>query len=369
MSLSTGMHDPLITDALLAALRAGGEALDRGARGPEPELRLLREAGLLSGGLGAGAVWGELSPDAAADMLCARLIALGSASLPLARLYEGHVNALCLLQQHATPSQRALVDAALARGALLGVWGADSDLPVFIEPSAAGARLRGTKAYASGLGYVEFAIVTAATPDGLQMVLAQVDDPGRAMPEAWDVDGMVGSLSGRFQCDGLPAMPDQRVGQVGALFEEPAFHGGVWRIVACCAGAMHRLAQLCSERLEQRGGGAAPVLLARLGGIAIDAQAALLWARHAAFEVETQGDRTRAITAALFALEATEQAADRLLAACERLLGATMHARSSEAGRIARDLRFYLRQADLDGKLAMAVGLWQELHSGIYRNN
>ena len=46
-----------------------------------------------------------------------------------------------------------------------------------------------------------------------------------------------------------------------------------------------------------------------------------------------------------------------MLVLVERVAGTAMHARGSETGRIARDLRFFLRQAHLDDKLALATRL------------
>lgn len=354
------MAEPLVTAALIEALREGGEALDRGERGPGRELALLRDAGLLAAPLpvaDGGRGWGTSA--AGAEAICALLIELGGASLPIARLYEGHVNAVALIDRHAHAAQRARSIDAIRGGAMFGVWGADSEQPVAIEQGAAGAALRGTKAFASGLGDIAIAIVTARAADGLRMLTVPADDPARADHDAWDVDGMVGSRSGRFDCTGLSAAPENRLGAPDALFTEPDFHGGVWRLAACHAGAMARLAVLCADWLDRRGQLEAPLMKARLGACAIEAETAGLWSRHAALTVEGDAGRPDdAIAAALFAREAVEQAAARQLALVERLFGTAMHRRASEAGRIARDLRFYLRQADLDGKLALATVCW-----------
>jgi hypothetical protein len=328
-------------------LRAGDEALDRGLRGPGEEIALLRGAG-----------WLADTADLDAAELCERLMQIGSASLSVARLYEGHANALALIADHATPVQRAAISDAVRRGALTGVWGADGARPVGIAGRGAQARLNGDKVFASGLGVVALAIVTARTPQGVQMVLVDARDPARGDPAAWDVDAMVGSASGRFVCDGLSAVQEQRLGPPGAMLTEPAFHGGVWRLAACYAGAMQRLAALCREA-HHNASSCEPLAEARLGRIAIEAQTAELWAREAArgFDYPASTPETVMFTA-LFAREACEQAAGRLLDLVERQLGAQMHRRASEAGRIARDLRFFLRQAALDGKLALATRLW-----------
>lgn len=354
------MIEPVISKALVEALRDGGEALDRGERGPALELGLLREDGLLLAPLpvdAGGQGWGTSA--AGGHAICTLLMALGGASLPIARLYEGHVNAIVLLCRHGTVAQRRQVFDAIHKGAMLGVWGADSEQPVTIENELSGGALSGIKAFASGLGDLAMAIVTTQSTHGLQMFIVATDDPARADHTAWDVDGMVGSRSGRFDCNGLSVAPEHQLGGPDALFVEPDFHGGVWRLAACYAGAMMRLAELCANWLERRDQLDTPLMKARFAATAIEAETAKLWSYRAASAVEAfAGDAGAAIAAALFAREAVEQAAVRQLALVERIFGTAMHRRGSEAGRIARDLRLYLRQADLDGKLALAAHHW-----------
>lgn len=351
------MPDPILSDDVLAAIRAGDEALDRGVRGPALELALLADAGLLyaplpvdRGGLG----WGTSAPGA--EPMLALLATLGGASLPLARIYEGHVNAIKLVLRHGDRHQQERVCDAVAAGAILGVWGAERDRPVTID---ADGLLAGAKTFASGLGDVTLAIVTARVADGLRMVLIDATDPARGDMLEWDVDGMVGSQSGRFECTGLSAKPADCVGPVDALFIEPAFNGGVWRLCACYAGAMERLARLTARQIDRAGSQGDALAGHRLGLLAMEAKGAALWARSACLAVETTATpAAEAVATTLFAREAIEQAATRLLALVERVNGTAMHRRGSEIGRLSRDLRLYLRQADLDGKLRVATANW-----------
>ncbi|TPG48231.1 acyl-CoA dehydrogenase family protein [Sphingomonas glacialis] len=351
------MPDPILADDTLAAIRAGDEALDRGLRGPAVELALLADAGLLSAPLPVdrgGRGWGT-SADGAEPML-ALLATLGGASLPLARIYEGHVNAIKLFLRYGDQDQQARVCAAVAAGSILGVWGAERDRPVTID---ADGLLAGVKTFASGLGDVTHAIVTARVADGLRMVVIDATDAARGEIFDWDVDGMVGSRSGRFDCTGLPAGPADCLGAVDALFIEPDFNGGVWRLCACYAGAMERLARLTARQIDRTGSRDDPLAAHRLGHLAMEARGAVLWARSACLAVEAlQASPAEAVTTTLFAREAIEQAATRLLALVERVNGTAMHRRGSEIGRLSRDLRLYLRQADLDGKLRVATAGW-----------
>ncbi|MGY2736696.1 acyl-CoA dehydrogenase family protein [Sphingomonas sp. UYP23] len=351
------MPETILADDMLAAIRRGDEALDRGTRGPALELALLADAGLLSAPLPVGRGgrgWGTSATGA--EPMFALLVALGGASLPLARIYEGHVNAIKLVLRHGDQDQQQRVCDAVTGGAILGVWGAERDRPVTID---ADGLLAGVKTFASGLGEVTLAIVTARVADGLRMVVIDATDPARGEIFDWDVDGMVGSQSGRFDCTGLPAMRADCLGAADALFIEPDFNGGVWRLCACYAGAMERLARLTAQRIGQEGRHGDPLAAHRLGHLAMEARGAALWARSACLAVETsEVPPAEAVATTLFAREAIEQAATRLLALVERLNGTAMHRRGSEIGRLARDLRLYLRQADLDGKLRVATAEW-----------
>lgn len=354
---------------LLAALRSGDALLDSGARGPAPELALLRDAGLLVAPLPVahgGRGWGTQS-DGALPMLDV-LTGLGSASLPIARIYEGHVNAVQLVMRNGSASQQAFVARAIHDGAIMGVWGADSAQPVRIEPTLGGDTLSGVKAFASGLGDVTLALVTAKTADGLQMLLIDATEPERCDQALWDMQGMVGSRSGHFDCTGLPAGDDQRIGGPGALFAEPDFHGGIWRLAACYSGAMLRIADALVVLIDQRGLGDDAVMRHRLGLAALEAQGSVLWARQACLSADTGTDKNHAISTVLFAREAIEMAADRQIALAERIGGTSLHRRQSGLGRIIRDLRLYLRQAQLDGKLALATVSWRDIRDAELSN-
>ena len=101
------MPEPVITADMIAAIRVGDEALDRGMRGAAIEFDLLRGAGLLSAPLPVdlgGHGWG-ICPAGALPMF-EILSALGGASLPVARIYEGHVNALKLVATFGTDAQQ-----------------------------------------------------------------------------------------------------------------------------------------------------------------------------------------------------------------------------------------------------------------------
>lgn len=327
------------------AIDALDEALDRGTTGPAAAIAPLREAGWL----------GEAVVDATPagwQRAHARLFRLGGSSLSVARLYEGHLNALRLIADCGSPAQVAEAARQAGDGVLFGVWGAD--LPGAAALANDGA-LAGTKAFASGLGAVGRAIVTARGPDGLEMHLVDADEVSRQGAEAWDVAAMTGSASGQFRLDGIAS---EALGPAGAMLTEPAFHGGLWRLLAAYAGAMADIAAGVAAGLGARGQDANPVQRQRLARIAMEAQGARLWSLACGEAVEGGASSDRAIALTLFGREAVEGAALRQASDAERAMGTAVFARSSRLGRRIRDLRFYLRQATPDEKLAYAGALW-----------
>jgi hypothetical protein len=357
--------DPRSPD-LLSEIGGAAQALDRGLRGPAFEVDTLRAHGWLQAALPVrfgGCDWGQ-SPAGARDGFNA-LFALAAVSLPVTRIYEGHVNAVRLIDRHGTDAQRDRFFAAVRDGALLAIWGAESDRPAMIVADDHGHSLRGTKTFASGLGEVAYAILTAALPDGgCQMVVAQTGETQRWRRDAWDVTAMVGTCSGEFNTDHLPAGQEWLLGQPGALFEEPDFNGGVWRLCAGYAGAMSAIAQETLGHMQRHGSSEHAPTRLRLGHIVHYGQTALLWAWQACRALESpaaDGTGThRAVATSLFAREAIEQAAAAQLQLVERVAGTSLHRRGSVLGRQSRDLRFFLRQAALDDKLGAATSIWQD---------
>jgi len=89
--------------------------------------------------------------------------------------------------------------------------------------------------------------------------------------------------------------------------------------------------------------------------LTILAQTARLWVDATSAAAESGNDAASAVTLVLLAREAVEQACLAGIAMAERALGTAAFETSGDADRIRRDLSFFLRQANLDGKLAAAA--------------
>ena len=267
--------------------------------------------------------------------LAARLVSIAEADLSVARIVEGHVNAVRLI---------GLLGGTPDAGAVHGVWGADALPPVAAE----GNRLTGAKRYASGLGIVERALLTVGSGEDCRLALVDVRDPARHRPEAWDMVGMQPTLSGEIDLDGLVPV---WIGGPGDYFREPHFLGGVWRIAALQLGGTLGLLGAARDVLADRGHLDADAQVARLAPLVGRAMAAFGLVERAASVAEGDkglSDPERAVMLSIQSRLLTEDLAQDAIAAVERSVGLSHFTADAETGRRARDLATYCRQAARD---------------------
>lgn len=344
--------------ALLPALAEDAAARDRDGSPPAAGVALLAGCGLLAaplpralGGLG----WG-CAPDGAAPLARA-LRLVGRASLPLGRLWEGHVNALRLVAGHGDAAQCGAAAADARAGRLFGVW--NTERPPGLRLAPDGATLVGGKAWCSGAGLVERALVTARPdPDGTPVMVLAALPPGtpRADLSAWTPTGMRASLTGDVDLTGLPADGAARLGVPGVYYAQPGFSGGAWRFLAVQLGGIEALAEAFAEHLRRTGRGGDPHQRARLGRVLTAAEGARLWVEEAARRAEAPaGDPARVVAHVDLARGAVERAGLEALEAVQRGIGLSAFLAPHPAERIARDLATYLRQPAPDAALDAAA--------------
>src|SRR6202012_3913588 len=98
--------------------------------------------------------------------LCTILRLIGAADLSMARLFEGHVNAIMLVTRYGTSQQVVALAQSVEGGALSGVWGAEG--PERLQRNRCGDAwsLEGKKVLASGAGFLTHPLVPVATEQG-----------------------------------------------------------------------------------------------------------------------------------------------------------------------------------------------------------
>lgn len=346
---------------MLPAITARAASLDMDSGLPTEDVAALAAAGLLLaplprslGGLG----WG--SEPAGALPLLRVLRLLGRASLPLGKLFEGHVTALYLLSRHGTPVQRRSVATDVRNGALFGVWYADDAVGLRLDPTPGGLVLQGRKRFCSGAGLVERALVIAREGDAPpRMVLVALPrGTERADLSRWTPLGMRASVSGEVDLSGLLAPPGALIGAPGDYLRQPGFSGGAWRFLAVQLGGIEAIAELTRAHLERTGRGGDPHQAARFGRMVTLAETARLWVRDAATLAEDDVVQPNRVVAYVdLARGAVERAALDVLELAQRSVGLTAMLRPSPVERVARDLATYLRQPSPDGALHGAAGV------------
>ena len=262
------------------------------------------------------------------------LAAVGAHDLGLAKLYEGHTDALAILHE---------AGATLGGpDALWGTWCAeppDARL-LLVSTSDGGAVLSGRKAWCSGAQSVSHAVVSCWNEQGEPM-LAALDlrqDGVRVTDEGWHAVGMRGSGSVDVHFDSAAAIP---LGAPGFYVARPGFwHGGAG-VAACWFGAATRLAEALRARLATQ---ADPHRLAQLGAVTVALGASAARMREAAAAID-RAPLDNAMLAALSVRLCVEASATATLAAAGRALGAGPLCKDPAIARLFADLPVFMRQS------------------------
>lgn len=354
-----GLFDLVAVAAVVAEVAsARASALDHDGAFPSDDIAALRTGGLLAapvppslGGSGLGT-----SPEGALPMLQV-FRRIGHASLPLGRLYEGHVNALKLVFRYGGPAQQALFAREAQGGRLFGVWNTEVGEGVRLAQTSSGLRLEGSKVFASGAGYVERPLITARRADGsAQMVVPLLTAGERADLSSWIAHGMRASATGTLDFAGIEVDDTELIGAPGDYLLQPTFSSGAWRFAAVHLGGIERLLDELRRHLQHTRRDADPYQLARVGQAAMAAETAHLWLERACQLAEDPtAEPDMAVAYVNLARLAVERAALDVLELTQRSIGLAGHLRSHPVERLSRDLATYLRQPAPDRALAQAA--------------
>ncbi len=185
---------------------------------------------------------------------------LAEEDLALARLAEGHADALAILAELGALT-------GPSAGGRWGVWAAQPPGPgLTASKTARGWRLDGTKQYCSGARSCTDVLVTAAAPDGSRLFAASTRDLS-PVHGTWPATGMAASDTLNVDFADIPAEP---VGSPGAYTGRPGFaHGGAG-VAACWYGGARGVGQTLLAAAAKRDLG--PHALAHLGAVDIALQ-------------------------------------------------------------------------------------------------
>ena len=285
------------------------------------------------------------------------LAAVAEHDLSLAKLYEGHTDALAILAELGGASQR------LSPGdeRVWGVWA--SETPggrVSFEPTTTATDgavlLTGVKQWCSGARGASHALLTvwpgeAQQPaDAPQLAWLPIDQPGvNVIADAWKAVGMNASASLQVQLTGARAW---RVGSGGQYLSRPGFWQGGAGVAACWYGGTTTLAKTLYRAVSDRPEHSrSPFLLAAAGKVAVQMRAMALMLQNAARWVDAH-PHADASEMALGVRLAAAACATEVLEEVAAALGATPFCTDAAFARAAADLPVFIRQSHADRDFA-----------------
>ncbi len=279
----------------------------------------------------------------------ARFAELAGEDLSLARLAEGHADAVAILTELDGP--------APALGSRWGVWAAHPPGPKLEARHDGGRwRLRGTKRYCSGARTCTHALVTADTRDGRRLFAVAADTLAPVLG-SWPATGMAGSDTLDVDFGDVSAQP---LGAPGAYVDRPGFaHGGVG-VAACWYGGARAVGRTLLAAAERRDVG--PHALAHLGAVDIVLRTVRTALDGAADEIDAdpadlkRTGRLRALRVRALADASAAEVMDRV----GRALGAGPLCLDETHSRRVADLTVYIRQHHAERSLAELGGLVAE---------
>ncbi|TGE07550.1 acyl-CoA dehydrogenase family protein [Hymenobacter fodinae] len=357
--------------ALAPRLFAQAAQSDQEGGFPAEEFTWIREVGLLVAALPPALGGSGLGHPSQALPLLQTLQHIGRGNLAVGRVYEGHVNALLLLQRFGRPEQIAAWAAAAHAGHLFGVWNTEAHDGVKLEPLPDGRyRLRGSKTFGSGAGHVTRPLLTAELPDGgWQMLILPADEQQPALNTSfWRPLGMRATASFRVDFTGLEITAEELLGHPGDYYRQPWFSGGATRFAAVQLGGAEAIFDETRRFLRNLGRTDDPYQRQRLGEMALLVESGNHWVRAAAeYEARATATAESVVAHANMVRTAIEEICLRVLPLAERCVGARGLLRPEPFERLHRDLIHYLRQPAPDAAQADAGRFVLENNRPAYR--
>ena len=273
------------------------------------------------------------------------LAAVAEFDLSLAKLYEGHTDALAILAE-------VEPDTVRSESGAWGVWAAEAPggKAIFESGNYSDSRdskvyLRGSKCWCSGAATASHALLTAWRQDGRgpYLVRLELDQPSISIEASnWHAVGMRGSASLDVQFQGAIGY---LVGREGQYLARPGFwQGGAGVAVCWYGGAVGLAVSLRQAALTADAAKRSPFMLAALGKVDLALRETTLVLQQSAAWIDTHPTADAARVALLCRLSA-EKTANLVLREVGKALGAAPFCRNRRFAKAAADLPVFIRQS------------------------
>lgn len=167
--------------------------------------------------------------------------------LSLARLVEGHLDALAILAE---------AGHGIRPGVAYGVWASRSrNGGTVARPVDGGWRLTGSKSFCSGSGLIDRALVTADAPDGYRLIDLDLEEHVTSVePNSWPAVGMADSVSESLTFGGPVVSESDLIGGAGFYTNRCGFWFGAIGVAACWYGGASGLVAHLIDTLDAEPG-------------------------------------------------------------------------------------------------------------------
>ena len=368
----------LISSQLIQKIALQAAETDHDGSFPEQEFEWIREAALLSVVLpGATLSFTNQSTSALLNLLKN----IGRASLPVGRVYEGHVNALYLIHLFGNSAQKDYWFAQAASKKLFGVWNTQDGQGIKIHDLGNGRyQLEGAKTFCSGAHWLNFPLITgeliSTDKKGWQMCIIPNEKAQQIKADSsfWKPLGMKASASFRMDFTGIELTEEDLFGAPDAYYQQPYFSGGAIRFAAVQLGGAEAILAETQQFLRNMKRIDDAFQQARVAEMAYLIESGNLWLNQAGNNTDqwlNEPEGTERILAyANMTRTVIEDICLRVMHLAERSVGSRGLMRPQAMERIHRDLTTYLRQPAPDATLT-AIGsyvLHQDSTQNLWNN-
>ena len=356
---------------------------------PEKNLVDLHREGLLNlliseeyGGLGLG--------HKKSDILTQWMVTkeLAKADMSFARIWEGHSNAVMLIDAIGNRYQKERWFAEIQRSGK--IWACWSGEPQTSKPGVTkkygtkitekpeGYVINGRKIFCSGAPGVDHAILFVSTsgPGGarhsegghdLIMLACDMNDPSISLDDSWwNPIGMKASVSHLVEFKNTFIPKENLIGYPGQYIKENWQTRLTPQYASCFLGGAEGAYTYTLEYVEKQQRQEDPYVQHRLASMSINIKTGNLWLRHVA-DLWTSGDESEAIKAGNSARYIIEQLSIETVQHAVHICGARGLIKPSRLEKIFRDISFYIRH-DNDDHILATIGksILQKDHDGSF---
>ena len=352
------------SEEIFKQIKLNASLSDQDGSFPWEEFKALRQAGLLSAPLNINS--GRFDSRKTFDNL-KLLQRLGSASLPVGRIYEGHLNALQLIDLYGETSQKdRWFSAAIDEQKLFGVWNTqDQDGVSGLEIGNGNFLLKGSKTFCSGGNWVDHPLITfrleSPTAKGWQMCVIPSEKIRQIKVDTsfWKPLGMRASASFKMDFTDMVINKTDLLGPADAYYQQPHFSGGSIRFCAVQLGGAQAIFYETQQFLKELKRTEDTFQKTRIAEMAFLIETGNLWIAQSAVKMESlisnKSSEQKLLAYINMARTVIEEICIRCMTLSERSVGSRGLMRPNPLERIHRDLTTYLRQPAPDASL-LSIG-------------